>query len=85
MPSEISPKVAVPALILAALGVALLVLGVVLDSAELTAAGGGLLAASGIGGAAGYKTADPAREPSNAELALQRAGAPGEPPTVVGE
>lgn len=71
MSSEISPKVAIPALILAGLGVAAIVAGVLLDSDELVAAGGGLLAASGIGGAAGYKTSDPARDRTSAEAALQ--------------
>lgn len=80
MPSEISPKVAIPALILAGLGVALLVAGVLLDSPELNAAGAALLAASGIGTAAGYHVTDPAREPSNAELALQHAANRVDPP-----
>jgi hypothetical protein len=75
-PAEISPKVAVPALVLAVLGVGLMVAGVALGEDTLTQTGGALLAASGVTGALGYRTTDPAREPTNAERALDAQAPP---------
>jgi hypothetical protein len=85
MGSEISPKVAIPALILFGLGVVAIVAGVLLESDELTSAGAAAIAASGIGGIAGYRVNDPARASTEAERVLQAAapaagqGAPADP------
>jgi hypothetical protein len=50
----ISPKVTVPAVILAVLGAVLLVLGVVLSDGTLTTAGGAVLSAAGVQTTAGF-------------------------------
>lgn len=59
--SDVSPKVAVPALVLAVLGFAGIALGLFTDEGTLVEVGGGLLAASGLTGGVGYRVKDPRR------------------------
>lgn len=66
--NTISPKVKLPAIALAAIGVALVVIGYLINDHTVAAAGWSALGSSGIVGGLGFKVTDPLRQQRGTHL-----------------